>query len=104
MLRIRSALRNERGATAVEYSIMVFLIAAVIVISVASLGNATNSSLDCTGKSWQTKTTSCVSSSATDAPSSGSSTTPSSSPTSGGSGQAGNGGVGQGSGNGNAKH
>ena len=33
-----SALRNERGATAVEYGLMVALIAAVIVAIVATLG------------------------------------------------------------------
>lgn len=34
--------RHERGATAVEYAIMVSLIALVIVASVAGLGAATN--------------------------------------------------------------
>src|SRR5881296_1457575 len=106
--RIRKALRNERGATAVEYSVLVVLIAAVIVISVASLGGATNSNIDCAGKSWQNKTTACVNPSGTSTPSSSPSSSPNPSPTSGGGGNNaggngnGNGGVGNGNGNGNS--
>jgi len=37
--------RGERGATAVEYAIMLAFIAAVIVAAVGLLGNATNSDL-----------------------------------------------------------
>jgi pilus assembly protein Flp/PilA len=39
---IKSFLNDEQGATAVEYSIMVALIAVVIVVSVIALGLATN--------------------------------------------------------------
>jgi pilus assembly protein Flp/PilA len=37
-----SELTNERGATAVEYGLMVALIAAVIVVAVAFLGTEIN--------------------------------------------------------------
>ncbi len=40
------ALKNERGATAVEYGIMVALIAAVIVIAVATLGEQVNAGFE----------------------------------------------------------
>ena len=36
-------LKNDNGASSVEYAIMVSLIAAVIIIAVTSLGLATNS-------------------------------------------------------------
>ena len=36
----RSAARNDRGATAVEYGLMVGLIAAVIIVSVTAFGVA----------------------------------------------------------------
>ena len=39
-------IRNERGATAVEYGLMVALIAAVIIAVVTALGNDTNSGLN----------------------------------------------------------
>lgn len=35
---IRKAIKNERGATAVEYGIMVSLIAAVIIVTVSQIG------------------------------------------------------------------
>ena len=35
-------LRNENGATAVEYGLMVALIAAVIILTVTALGNQIN--------------------------------------------------------------
>lgn len=38
-LRLRQVIPNDRGATAVEYGIMVALIAAVIVLVVTALGN-----------------------------------------------------------------
>ena len=37
-----AALRNERGATAVEYGLMVALIAIVIIVAVALLGTNLN--------------------------------------------------------------
>ena len=41
-LRTRAAERDERGATAVEYGMLVALIAAVIVVAVGVLGNKIN--------------------------------------------------------------
>ena len=43
LVRTHGRLVEDRGATAVEYAIMLGFIAAVIVVSVALLGNATNS-------------------------------------------------------------
>jgi len=37
-----AALRNDRGATAVEYGLMVALIAAVIILAVTALGTNLN--------------------------------------------------------------
>lgn len=44
----RLRIANERGASAVEYGIMIVLIAAVVIIAVAALGNGTSASFDCT--------------------------------------------------------
>jgi pilus assembly protein Flp/PilA len=41
-------IRSERGATAVEYGIMVALIAAVIIVAVVFLGKKTSSTFSCT--------------------------------------------------------
>jgi len=49
-LRSRLPLASERGATAVEYSIVACFICAVIVIAVFFLGHSTNHSLDCSGQ------------------------------------------------------
>ena len=49
-LRSRLALAGERGATAVEYSIVACFIAAVIVIAVFFLGQSTNHNLGCSGQ------------------------------------------------------
>lgn len=43
---LRERLVEERGATAVEYAIMLAFIAAVIVVAVAFLGQATNSQFE----------------------------------------------------------
>jgi pilus assembly protein Flp/PilA len=43
MFEVRS---GERGATAVEYGIMVALIAAVIIVAVRTLGEKTNNALN----------------------------------------------------------
>jgi Flp pilus assembly pilin Flp len=43
VVRLRERLVDDRGATAVEYCIMVAFIACVIVVGVTILGNATNS-------------------------------------------------------------
>lgn len=40
-LRLRYQLRQERGATAVEYAIMAGFVAAVVVFAVTALGNST---------------------------------------------------------------
>lgn len=63
MLMIREALaglrRREDGATAVEYAIMVALIAAVIIIAVVALGDNASSTFDCTATSVADKTDAC---------------------------------------------
>ena len=46
----RLPLAGERGATAVEYSIVACFIASVIVIAVFFLGQSTNHSLGCSGQ------------------------------------------------------
>jgi pilus assembly protein Flp/PilA len=51
----RMDLRGERGASAVEYGIMVMLIAAVIVVAVAMLGTQTSTSFSCTAETVRTK-------------------------------------------------
>lgn len=48
-LTARLDLRSQRGATAVEYAIMVALIAAVIVVAVILLGRASSSTFSQTG-------------------------------------------------------
>ena len=56
--------RDEKGATAVEYGIMVALIAVVIIIAVTALGGTvknTFSQVQCTvsGKTWSTTSNTC---------------------------------------------
>jgi len=46
-LSARLDIRNERGATAVEYGIMVALIAAVIILAVVFLGQRTSTTFSC---------------------------------------------------------
>lgn len=55
----RLNLKSERGATAVEYGIMVALIAAVIIIAVIFLGRQTSRTFSCTANSIQTSANSC---------------------------------------------
>ena len=55
----RLNVKSERGATAVEYGVMVALIAAVIIAAVVFLGNKTSSTFQCTGTSIEAKTGSC---------------------------------------------
>jgi pilus assembly protein Flp/PilA len=43
-------LRSDRGATAVEYGLMVALIAAVIIAAVVFLGDTLNTAFDTVGK------------------------------------------------------
>ncbi len=63
MLMIREALANvrnrEEGATAVEYAVMVALIAAVIIVAVVILGNNASSTFNCTASSISTETNTC---------------------------------------------
>lgn len=42
---------KQEGATAVEYGIMVALIAAVIIAAVVVVGNQTDAAFDCVGQS-----------------------------------------------------
>lgn len=55
----RANIKSDRGATAVEYGLMVALIAAVIIAAVVFLGNKTSSTFDCTATSIQDKAASC---------------------------------------------
>jgi pilus assembly protein Flp/PilA len=55
----RLGITNERGATAVEYGIMVALIAAVIIIAVLFLGRQTSKTFSCTADSVLNTTASC---------------------------------------------
>ena len=51
----RLNLKSERGATAVEYGIMVALIAAVIILAVVFLGQRTSSTFSCAGQAVSVK-------------------------------------------------
>jgi len=55
----RLNIKSERGATAVEYGIMVALIAAVIIVAVLFLGRQTSKTFSCTAGSIQTTSASC---------------------------------------------
>jgi len=55
----RLGINNERGATAVEYGIMVALIAAVIIVAVLFLGRQTSTTFSCTAGSINTTTSAC---------------------------------------------
>lgn len=46
---------GQSGATAVEYGLMVALIAAVIILAVVFLGQETSETFSCTGTSISTK-------------------------------------------------
>lgn len=48
-LTSRLNIKSERGATAVEYGLMVALIAAVIIAAVVFLGQQTRDTFQCTG-------------------------------------------------------
>lgn len=50
---------NQRGATAVEYGIIVSLIAAAIVFAVFMLGNTTDGLYRCTEDSFAQQVTQC---------------------------------------------
>lgn len=55
----RMDIRSERGASAVEYGIMVMLIAAVMIVAVVFLGRQTSGTFSCTAESINTSTESC---------------------------------------------
>jgi pilus assembly protein Flp/PilA len=55
----RLNVKSERGATAVEYGIMVALIAAVIIIAVIFLGRQTSRTFSCTADTISTSTSKC---------------------------------------------
>lgn len=55
----RLDIRSEKGATAVEYGLMVALIAAVIIAAVVALGNRTSDTFNCTEQSIATKSAQC---------------------------------------------
>jgi pilus assembly protein Flp/PilA len=55
----RSWFLGERGASAVEYGIMVAAIAAVIISAVVFLGTATSNNFDCTKRSISAQTNQC---------------------------------------------
>lgn len=59
--RTRTARRvqGQRGATAVEYGIVVMLIAAVIVFAAALLGTRTSGNFECTGESIVARADAC---------------------------------------------
>lgn len=58
-LAARLNLKSERGATAVEYAVMVALIAGVIIVAVVFLGQRTSQSFSCVGTAVSAKTGSC---------------------------------------------
>ncbi|MCA1830005.1 MAG: Flp family type IVb pilin [Actinomycetota bacterium] len=58
-LATRLNVKSERGATAVEYGLMVALIAAVIIAAVVFLGQQTSSTFNCTGQSIAAKGNKC---------------------------------------------
>jgi pilus assembly protein Flp/PilA len=51
----RMNLRSERGATAVEYGLMVMLVATVIMLAVVFLGQRTSGTFSCTARAVSTK-------------------------------------------------
>jgi len=55
----RLSVTSERGATAVEYAVMVALIAAVIILAVVFLGRTTSSTFSCTATAVSTQTGGC---------------------------------------------
>ena len=55
----RLNVKSERGATAVEYGIMVALIAAVIIIAVIFLGRQTSRTFSCTAQTISSSASAC---------------------------------------------
>ena len=58
-LTARVALRSDRGASAVEYGIMIAMIAAVLILAVIFLGSETSRTFSCTASSLNTSTSAC---------------------------------------------
>jgi len=58
-LAARLNIKSERGATAVEYAVMVALIAGVIIVAVVFLGQRASQSFSCVGQVVSAKTTTC---------------------------------------------
>ena len=58
-LAARLDIRSDRGASAVEYAIMIAMIAAVIIIAVIFLGQRTSGTFSCTANGLQNKTAAC---------------------------------------------
>jgi pilus assembly protein Flp/PilA len=58
-LSARLRISSERGATAVEYAVMVALIAAVIILAVIFLGRTASSTFSCTAQAVSTQTGGC---------------------------------------------
>jgi pilus assembly protein Flp/PilA len=55
----RLDIKRDRGATAVEYGIMVATIAAVVILAVIFLGGETSRTFSCTGGSLSTSANKC---------------------------------------------
>jgi pilus assembly protein Flp/PilA len=55
----RINIKNERGATAVEYGLMIALIAAVIILAVYFLGKQTSATFSCTAQQLADKSKDC---------------------------------------------
>jgi pilus assembly protein Flp/PilA len=51
--------KSERGATAVEYGIMIAMIAAVVILAVVFLGKETSGTFSCTAEGISTHTEPC---------------------------------------------
>lgn len=58
-LTLTRRLRSERGATAVEYGLMIVLIAATVLTAVVFFGQETSGALQCAGDSVQTRNSAC---------------------------------------------
>lgn len=58
-LGARLDIRSDRGASAVEYGIMVAMIAAVVILAVIFLGSETSRTFSCTAESLRTSANSC---------------------------------------------
>jgi Flp pilus assembly pilin Flp len=56
---LRSRMRAERGASAVEYSIVVSLIAVAVIVAVFWLGQSTNDNYVCTKNSIAANANQC---------------------------------------------